>query len=241
MEWATYSEQSFKENKNSYKHKGNKNINQYDLKGNFIKTWDKAIDVENKLKISRKNILKVLKGERKQSGGFIWKYKKQELIEGEIWKDCPLGNDYNKVLTSNLGRIKVKDNNPTYGTLRKNGYYDIKIYNIKEEKYKSFRVHRLVCLSFIQNIENKPFVNHKDENRSNNKIENLEWMTNEENINHSIKLNNGISSNCRSKIVQQINKTENIITEFTSIYQASKKTNVDSQYIYYRCIGKTKQ
>ena len=237
LEWDTHSEQSYKENKKKYKHTTGKSINQYDLKENFIKTWDKAIDAENELNINRKNILKVLKGERKQSGGFIWKYNiENTLIDGEIWKDCPLGNDYDKVRTSNLGRIKVKDNNPTYGTLRKNGYCDIKIFNNKEKKYKSFRVHRLVCLTFLENPENKPFVNHKDENRSNNKLDNLEWMTNKENVNHSLNLNNRVKENKRSKIVVQIDpNTNKVIKEFQSISVAAKETNTNYNSISWCC------
>jgi hypothetical protein len=50
LEWATYSEQSYKENRNKYTTTG-KSVNQYDLNGNFIKTWNKAIDAENELKI----------------------------------------------------------------------------------------------------------------------------------------------------------------------------------------------
>lgn len=236
LEWATYSEQNYKENKNTYTHKGTKPINQYNLKGEFIKTWEKAIDAENTLKINRKNILKVLKGERKQSGGFIWEYKEIKIIENEIWKECPLGVDFDNVLSSNLGRIKIKNNNPTYGTLRESGYYEIKVYNKKDEKYKTFRVHRLVCMSFISNNENKSIVNHKDENRSNNKIENLEWMTNKENVNHSLDLNNRTKENKRSKPVVQIDiKTNKIIKEFKSISIASKETNSNYAGIYYCC------
>jgi hypothetical protein len=235
LEWATHSEQSYKENRNIYNTRG-KSINQYDLKGNFIKTWDKAVDAELELKINRKNISKVLKGKIKKSGGFIWKYKKEELIDGEIWKDCPLGNDYDEVSTSNLGRIKVKDNTQTYGTLRKNGYCDIKVFNNKEKKYKTFRVHRLVCLTFLENPENKPFVNHKDENRSNNKIENLEWMTNKENVNHSLDLNNRVKENKRSKIVIQIDPSTNkVIKEFQSISVASKETKANYNSISWCC------
>lgn len=236
LEWATYSEQSFKENKNKYKTRG-KSINQYNLDGTFIKTWDKAIDAETELKIDRRNILDVLKGRHKTSRGFIWKYNIVDTsIKNEIWKDCLLGNDYDKVLTSNLGRIKVKDNNPNYGTLRKNGYCDVKVFNNKENKYKTFRVHRLVCLTFLENPENKPFVNHKDENRSNNKLENLEWMTNKENVNHSLNLNNRVKENKRSKIVVQIDpKTNKVIREFQSISVASKETKANYNSISWCC------
>jgi hypothetical protein len=230
LEWATHSEQSFKENKKEFKLPG-KSVNQYDLDGKFIKTWDKAIDAENELNISRKNILKVLKGERKQSGGFIWKYNIENTsLHGELWKECPLGTDFPKVLTSNLGRVKIKDNNPRYGTLRKNGYYDIKI------NKKTFRVHRLVCLTFLENPDSKPFVNHKDENRSNNKIDNLEWITAKDNVNHSLNLNNRIKQNKRSKIVIQIDpNTNKIIKEFHSISVASKETKANYNSISWCC------
>jgi hypothetical protein len=236
LEWATYSEQSYKENKSPYKINGYKRIDQYDLEGNFIKTWDKAIDAERELKIDRRNILEVLKGRQKKSGGFIWKYNKDnDIIDGEIWKKCPLGDDYDKVLVSNLGRIKIKENNPTYGTLRKNGYYDIKILNTKK-KYKSYRVHRIVCLAFIENPENKPFVNHKDQNPSNNTIENLEWMTNKENVNYSLDLNNRNKNNKRSKFVIQIDPlTNKTIKEFQSISVASKETKFNYNSISWCC------
>lgn len=236
LEWATYSEQSLKENKKKYKTSG-KSINQYDLHGNFIKKWDKAIDVENELKINRKNILKVLKGERKQSGGFMWKYNIEDnSITGELWKKCPLGDDFDEVFASNIGRIKIKQKIPTYGTLRQNGYYDIKIYNNKENKYKSFRVHRIVALAFLENPENKPIVNHKDENPSNNKVENLEWMTNKENVNYSLNLNNRVKTNKRSKVIIQIDPIKNdIIKEYQSISIASKETKTNYNSISWCC------
>jgi hypothetical protein len=53
-------------------------------------------------------------------------------------------------------------------------------------KFKCFRIHRLVGLYFIDNIENKPFINHKDGNKLNNHYSNLEWCSHKENINHAI-------------------------------------------------------
>lgn len=236
LEWATYSEQSFKENKREYKKTG-KSIIQYDLERNYIKTWKKAIDVENELSINRKNILKVLKGERKQSGGFIWTYNNEDTsIEGEIWKECLLGKNYVNVLASNLGRVKIDKNIPTYGTLRDSGYREVNINNFEQDKYKTFRVHHLICLAFKENPENKPFVNHKDENPSNNNIENLEWMTNTENVNYSLDLHNRNKSNKRSRPVFQIDpKTDLVIKEFQSISVASKETNSNYSSIRFCC------
>lgn len=239
LEWATRSEQNFKENKKNGQNNKNrgKSINQYDLKGNFIKTWKKLIDAQNELGIDVKNISQVLRGKQKTAGGFIWKYNEMvNSMDGEIWKKCFLGFDYeDEIYVSNLGRVKRKNNIPTYGTsLQK--YYVIRIYINKETKYKTFLIHRLVALAFIPNPENKRIVNHKDENRGNNNVENLEWMTDKENVNYSLNKKNRIKQNSRSKIVIQINpKTKEIINEFISVSQASLQTNTNPKSIKKCC------
>lgn len=68
--------------------------------------------------------------------------------------------------------------------LTKNGYYDLNLYIAGEGK-KTYRVNRLVALVYIPNPENKPFVNHIDGNKLNNSVENLEWVTHAENMEHA--------------------------------------------------------
>lgn len=63
------------------------------------------------------------------------------------------------------------------------GYLNTSLY-LNNSRYR-FLVHRLVALNFIENYENKDTVNHKDGNKLNNDISNLEWMSNEENLKHS--------------------------------------------------------
>jgi hypothetical protein len=73
------------------------------------------------------------------------------------------------------------------------GYYRVSIYGKRQDgkhQQRSLRVHRLVAEAFIPNPEGKPFVNHKDNNPVNNRVENLEWVTPLENTRHSIALGN---------------------------------------------------
>ncbi len=65
----------------------------------------------------------------------------------------------------------------------KNGYVYVQLWN--NSSYKNIRLHKLVAQAFIPNPENKPQINHIDGNKQNNRIDNLEWCTCKENINHA--------------------------------------------------------
>lgn len=113
----------------------------------------------------------------------------------EIWKDIPSYEGYYQV--SNLGnfrslprRIRYKSsgwrNYPSKTLLTettKDNYQRIVL--MKEGVKTRFQAHRLVALTFIPNPESKPFINHIDGNKSNNKVENLEWCTASENMIHA--------------------------------------------------------
>lgn len=101
------------------------------------------------------------------------------MIE-EVWKPILGYEDYYEV--SNLGRVRRSVcNNPHYnssGLLKpsiRNGYYHVVL--CVNNIHKSFNIHRLVASSFIPNPNNLPYVNHKDENKLNNNVENLEWCS----------------------------------------------------------------
>ena len=105
----------------------------------------------------------------------------------EIFKD--INNFENKYQISNTGKVRNKKTGlflkPMYN---KKGYQYVHL-SINKKKSVKWYIHRLVGFHFIDNPLNKPQINHIDGNPSNNNIDNLEWVTNEENQRHAI-LNN---------------------------------------------------
>lgn len=109
----------------------------------------------------------------------------------EVWKDIP---DWEgKYQISSLGRVRSLNFKQTGKTKVMSGITDIRGYksiafrpNGRNSKQKHYMIHRLVAEVFIPNPENKPFVNHKNGVREDNRKENLEWVTRSENELHKI-------------------------------------------------------
>lgn len=135
-------------------------------------------------------------------------------------------------------------------------YYFVNLY--KHWIVRSKMIHRLVALTFIPNPENKPQVNHKDWNKLNNSLENLEWVTSSENVQHA--WNTGlrkINENCyfiknkpskwlfwwkhpRSRRVLQYNKEWILIKKFNSLIEAWEYTVISRSSISECCSWKLK-
>ena len=108
------------------------------------------------------------------------------------------------------------------------GYYQIVLR--KDGKRKYLRIHRLVALQFIPNPDGLPQVNHKDGNKLNNNIDNLEWTTNSENTKHGYD-NELYHSKKRKIMVKAINKLNGEEKIFSSIRECSKELGLNRKTI----------
>ena len=152
----------------------------------------------------------------------------------EIWKDVK--NYEGLYQVSNLGRVKSLERTCNVG--KGNYYRKEKIRKLLVQKDSNcktdyfrvglsnngkityYPVHRLVAIAFIENLENKPYVNHKDGNGFNDKVENLEWVTNSENQLYSLYV---IKTTKNTKpVITFDKKTNEFVKEFESVSKATK-------------------
>lgn len=176
---------------------------------------------------------------------------KAEYIPGEEWRDIDGYEGLYQV--SNLGRVKslsryarmkgrsareVKEKILSQANV--NGYRGV-ILSINGNK-KTFRVHRLVAQAFIPNPHNLPYINHKDEVRSNNNVSNLEWCTPLYNNMYGTamerkreKLKHCNHSRSARKVAQY-SLDGKLIQVYSSIAEAKKKTG--ARHIASVCCGK---
>ena len=100
-------------------------------------------------------------------------------------------------------------------------------------KQKRMRVHRMIALTFIDNPDNKPYVNHINGNRSDNNVENLEWVTPSENTQHAV--NTGLFKSGRTRVVIQYNLNGEQMATFESATEAARQTGGSQSKITMCC------
>lgn len=117
----------------------------------------------------------------------------------------------------------------------KNGYLSYNIY-LPNGKKKRIYAHRAVALAFLPNVNDKKNqVNHKDGNKKNNNVENLEWVTAKENINHVIQ-----NELLKFNHVYCFNKDKKLVAEYKSIQEAAEAVNISNSTIEQELYSKVK-
>jgi len=140
----------------------------------------------------------------------------------EIWKDIP--NYEGLYQASNLGNIRSIYRYKKILTpyIDKDGYYRIRLYKNKKGVYKG--VHKWIAEAFIPNPHNYNEINHKDENKQNNCVDNLEWCNNWYNIHYGTAIERQTKS--RSKKIGKYLLDDTLVEIYESISDASRKNNI---------------
>lgn len=152
------------------------------------------------------------------------------MSEKEEWKDVVGYEGLYKI--SSFGNILSSYSNKLLKPKKEwSGYARVAL--VKDKDVKFWSVHRLVLTAFVPNIENKNTINHKDGDKLNNRLENLEWATSQENILHAWA--NGKHDNHKVKI--KCVETGKI---FNTIKEAAQKMNVSETGISHCLSGRYK-
>jgi len=189
LEWTTTGENTSHGYETGLNRLTTRRVHQLDMDGNIIATFDSLKDAATQSGISDAGIVKVCRGSRQTAGEYKWCYADINP------NDCVINlehfvvvNDFPSYRISTDGIVY----NPKFKKILKqqinaDGYKVISLANNNVKK--TFLVHRLVALHFIPNDnELKDQVNHKDGNKLNPDVKNLEWVTGSENMFHANEL-----------------------------------------------------
>ena len=206
-----------------------KKVYQYHIDGNYITEYRSVKDASLQTGIGKTNISRACR-EWKNAGGYAWYYAEENIEEfiddsSEEWRVL---SDFPRYSVSWKGQIR---NDKSYKILHpsptKQGYIGLKIAN-KDNKQCKIKMHRLIAQTFIPNPNNYPVVNHLDENKSNNCVDNLEWVTRSRNSQYSYDT----GKNTRQRCIHQYDSDGNFIKEYKSIVSAAKDNNISRESIY---------
>lgn len=139
--------------------------------------------------------------------------------------------DYPNYLIIKNGDVINVNTKKKLKPLKKNGYTTMYIKN-KNGNYKSVSIHRLVAKAFVENPNDYKYVNHKDGNKTNNNVDNLEWMTQKQNIQHANETGL-ITVHTRKVLKYSLEKI--YLDKFNSVDEAAKSIGLTRHAIIRAC------
>lgn len=155
------------------------------------------------------------------------------MTDYEDWKEIKGFPNY---MISNFGNVWNKKRNRTVSTSKNNhGYMQVCLYNNGKKTVKT--VHRIVAEAFLPNIYERDEVNHKDENKTNNNVNNLEWCNRKYNANYGTAIERTKEKKYKKTFMMD-KITSKILKEFSSMQEASKETGIDYNNICSVCVNK---
>ena len=155
----------------------------------------------------------------------------------EVWKQMKEHSGYE---VSNFGNIKnIKTGRILKPSINNKGYLRFVVYINK--KQKCFYIHRVVANNFIENKNNYNEINHINENKLDNRVQNLEWCTTKYNCNYGTRNIRVLNSKRHNfKTIIQKDKNDNIIKIWKDIIEIKENTKYSKHNIYKCCEGKYK-
>ena len=184
-------------------------------------------------------IYKCCEGVLRYHRGWMFSYTPFDEIDlEEEW--CDIAGYEGKYQVSNKGNVRTFQKYRCMLLKQKNtqGYMSVVLWN--NNKRKDVKVHRIVAEAFIPNPNNYPVINHKDENPSNNCVDNLEWCTQQYNVTYGSAIQKRIRSNSKVKPVVMLNIDGVVEMEFESSADAARYVGGNSSNVWAVCNKRAK-
>lgn len=242
-------------------------IDQFDLDGNYIKTFPNCRSAASAVGVHKVSIYRVCQGKEKSVGGYRWAYNRTFKVEKKVPKPYPRkvydttsleGEQWAQVegynglyWVSNLGRVKSVDHKTANGKFRPGRIMKSEIVTNKKHRGPKYvivnlfngkrgiptRLCNLVARSFVSGYADGMEVNHIDGDVTNNRADNLEWATRRRKVQIGTRKENSLNVANRKTVVQMTLDGE-FVAEYASLNEAGKAVGKEPGNISRACVGR---